>query len=326
MMPTRKRKILRKNLKVDSIYHHNMKAKLTLFYFLITVSIASIQQLTANSQSSTESSLQANDFTASPEELFQQARSLLFGKGVKKDNAKAFQLMKAAADQGHADAMGGLGFFYSKGIAVKKDEAKALEYFRKGAEKGSAKSQLNLGKSLLKSNGGNPDQQKITEAIKWILKAADQKLPEAALAYGTYCYFGEQSVSQDYQRAASCFLIAAESGIAEAQNYLGAMHENGQGFPTNQDLAIDWYRKAALQNHLRAQANLGRTIGTNNNDPKQRTEALAWLTIAAQKGDVTAEKALMEVDSSLTPTDQQHIKERVASIRIEIKPADQAVD
>ena len=303
-----------------------MKLRHPIHGAIIALSLGACSALCATEQTPTTAPDQAQSPSNDPEALFQQARSLLLGIGVKKDSTKAFKLMQSAADLGHADAMGGLGYFYSQGISVPKDPVKALEWFRKGAEKGSAKSQLNLGKSLLKSNGGNPDQQTATEAIGWILKAADQKLPEAALTYGTYCYFGEQSVSQDYHRAASYFLIAAETGRAEAQNYLGAMHENGLGFPVNQDLAIDWYRKAALQNHLRAQANLGRSIGNNNSDPKQLTEALSWLTIAAQKGDVTAEKLLREVDSSLTPTVQQQINERVASIRKEIKPAEQAVE
>jgi TPR repeat protein len=228
--------------------------------------------------------------------------------------------MQSAADLGHEDAMGGLGYFYSQGISAPKDTAKAIEWFRKGAEKGSAKSQYNLGMSLMKAQEANPDEKKAAEAIEWIRKAAEQKLPEANLTYGTYAYLGENGIHQNYELAATHFRITADQGLADAQNYLGIMNQNGQGIAIDHDQAIAWYRKAALQGHIRAQANLGFAIGTNNADENKQNEALAWLSIASQQGDVSAEKGLIEIEPVMTPEKRQKINALAIEFRKQIKP------
>ena len=315
-----KKKNLSKIPHSDSIFFRTMKARHPIHGAIIALSLAACSSIYATEQTPTKKPDQAQPVSNDPEALFQQARSLLRGEGVKKDAAEAFKYMQAAADLGHADAMGGLGYFYSQGIGVPKDPEKALEWFRKGAEKGSAKSQHNLGISLMKAQEANPDDKQVTEAINWIRKAAEQKLPEANLTYGIYAYMGEKSIAQNYELAATHFQIAADHGLADAQNYLGAMNENGQGMAIDDEQAITWYRKAAIQGHIRAQANLGFAIGTNNADENKQNEALAWLSIASQQGDVSADKGLIEIEPAMTPEKRQKINALAIEIRKQIKP------
>jgi TPR repeat protein len=315
-----KKKNLSKIPHSDSIFFRTMKPRHPIHGAIIALSLGACSALCATEQTATTAPDQAQPASNDPEAMFQQARALLRGDGVKKDNAKAFQLMQTAADLGHADAMGGLGYFYSQGISVPKDPEKALEWFRKGAEKGSAKSQLNLGTSLMKAHEQQPDEKQAAEAIDWIRKAAEQKLPEANLTYGTYAYMGENGIAQNYELAATHFQIAADHGLAEAQNYLGAMNQNGQGMAFDHEQAIAWYRKAALQSHIRAQANLGFAIGTNNADENKQNEALAWLSIASQQGDVSAEKGFIEIEPVMTPEKRQKINALAIEIRKQIKP------
>ena len=315
-----KKKNLSKIPHSDSIFFRTMKLRHTIHGAIIAFSLAACSSVYATEQTPAKAPDQLQPASNDPEAMFQQARALLRGDGVKKDAAQAFKLMQSAADLGHADAMGGLGYFYSQGISVPKDPEKALEWFRKGAEKGSAKSQYNLGTSLMKSHEQQPDEKKAAEAIEWIRKAAEQKLPEANLTYGIYAYMGENNISQNYELAATHFRIAADQGLADAQNYLGAMNENGQGMAIDHEQAIAWYRKAALQGHIRAQANLGFAIGTNNADENKQNEALAWLSIASQQGDVSAEKGLIEIEPSMTPEKRQKINALAIEIRKQIKP------
>jgi len=315
-----KKKNLSKIPHSDSIFFRTMKLRHPIHGAIIALSLGACSALCATEQTTTTAPNQLQPASNDPEAMFQQARALLRGEGVKKDAAHAFQLMQTAADLGHADAMGGLGYFYSQGISVPKDPEKALEWFRKGAEKGSAKSQYNFGTSLMKAHEQQPDEKQAAEAIEWVREAAEQKLPEANLTYGTYAYFGEHNTAQNYDIAASHFKVAADHGLAEAQNYLGAMNENGQGMAIDIEQAITWYRKAALQGHIRAQANLGRTIGTNNADENKQNEALAWLSIASQQGDVSAEKGLIEIEPVMTPEKRQKINAMTIEIRKQIKP------
>lgn len=253
---------------------------------------------------------------------FQLARAYLRGEGVAKDPQKAFDLMKAAADQGYADAVGGLGYFYSAGVAVSKDQKQALELFRKGAEKGSAKAQLNLGNLLLKGQGdsaADPETQR-KEGLQWIQKAADQNLPEAALAYANIAYFGDHGVEQNYNLAAKYSKVAAEAGIADAQNMLGNLYHYGWGGTRDTVLAEQWFRKAALQGHIKAQSNLGSSLGPLSDPKEKRIEALAWLLMAADQAEVTAEKELKDTVAGLKDGEMDAARKMVNELRKQIRP------
>ncbi len=253
---------------------------------------------------------------------FQLARAYLRGEGLPKDPQKAFELMKVAAGQGDADAIGGLGYFYSAGVAVAKDQKLALEWFRKGAEKGSAKAQLNLGNLLLKGQGdtaADPETQR-KEGLQWIQKAADQNLPEAAWVYASIFYFGDHGVEKNYELAAKYSKIAAEAGLADAQNMLGNLYHYGWGLPSDRNLGDQWFRKAALQGHIKAQSNLGSSLGPLSESKETRIEALAWLLMAADQAEVTAEKELKDSVPGLKDGEMDAARKMVTELRKQIHP------
>ena len=239
---------------------------------------------------------------------FHQARASLLGEGVPQDVEKAFELMKSAAAHGHPDAIGGLGYFYNVGIAVEQDDKLATEYFRKGAELGSARSQFNLGKMLLAA-------KQVDEGLAWMKKAADQSLPEAALAYGSILYFGDHGVTKNYDLAAPYFRIAVEAKLPDAQNFLGMMCELGLGVPVDAAAAGQWFRKAAARGQVKAQANLGRNLGPLSDDRDTRIEALGWLTVAADQGEASAIKSLEESLPGLKDGDLEAAKIRADELR-----------
>lgn len=251
------------------------------------------------------------------ETCFQQARASLYGKGTPKDVKKAFEFMKFAADMEHPDAMGAMGYFYNQGVAVKKDERLALEWFRKGAEKGSAKACLNLGKLLIEGKGGagtTADSHR-SEGLHWIIIAADQRLLEAAYTLGRYYYYGENGLVQDYASAARYFKIAADQNDPESLNFFGMMSDLGLGIPQDSAVAEDCFRKAALQGHVKAQANLGMTMNPVSEDKDRKMEALAWLLLAASQGEVTAEKSLADFNPGLKPGDVERARSHTLELR-----------
>jgi hypothetical protein len=284
--------------------------------FGATLLSAAESNVPATADSQPESSV--NDAAAQ----YQRARAYLRGEGVPKDPQKAFELMKAAADQGHAEAIGGLGYFYSVGVAVAKDEKQAIEWFRKGAEKGSAKAQFNLGKVLLDDKAAaTVDSEKIrAEGLQWIQKAADQKLTEAALLYGEFLYFGDRGIEKDYDRAAHYFKIAADAGNPDAQNFLGTMSDFGWGVPADAAMAQQWFRKAALQGNLKAQSNLGRILGPLSESKETRIEALGWLLIASGQGEITAQKELQDNVPGLKSGEMDAANTMADELRKQIAP------
>ena len=261
--------------------------------------------------------LQAGTEQGHADAQFRLARAYLRGEGVPKDAKKAFELMKAAAEQGHADAMGGLGYFYSAGLVTPKDQKLAIEWFRKGADKGSAKAQLNLGNLLLKGQGdtaADPETQR-KEALQWIQKAADENLPEAALAYANIAYFGDHGVEKNYEIAAKYSKVAAEAGLADAQNMLGNLYHYGWGIPCDKALGDQWFRKAALQGHIKAQSNLGSSLGPLSDPKEKRIEAIAWLLMAADQAEVTAEKELKDTVPGLKDGEMAAASKKAVELR-----------
>lgn len=106
-------------------------------------------------------------FAASPEASFQLAkRADEQGK-----LAKAVQLYRMAAEQGHAQAQNSLGHMYRMGDGVAKNFVEAVKWYRKAAEQGLHQAQYNLG---FMYDEGLGVRQNSTEAKKWFLKAAMQ--------------------------------------------------------------------------------------------------------------------------------------------------------
>lgn len=56
--------------------------------------------------------------------------------------------------------------------------------------------------------------------------------------------------------AVKCYRRAAMLGYAEAQNLLGECYEIGMGVAKNEEEAVQWYTKAAVQRHGKAMCSL----------------------------------------------------------------------
>ena len=97
-----------------------------------------------------------------------------FGHGVKVDKAKTLQLLRMAADRGHAMAQKNLGgFFFQEG---KVEEAFRL--FMLSAEQGFTDAEYLVGVMLLKSWPGAPADRE-EEGRRWLVRAAAKGQEEA---------------------------------------------------------------------------------------------------------------------------------------------------
>lgn len=159
------------------------------------------------------------------------------------------------------------------------DQDRAIFYYRRAMEKKDDPQQIpfNLQKyldvigsfimaqhsSTKKPNAFPPiinlvNNYKTTELfyhLSWLLKHGIG-LPQNHQHSQTYhllaakeYYYGGKNTPQNYERAAQLYQIAAADGIAEAQNTLGWMYEQGQGVEKSYNLALEWYQKAAAQGH-----------------------------------------------------------------------------
>jgi len=76
----------------------------------------------------------------------------------------------------------------------------------------------------------------------------------------------------------------AAKGIAEAQNDLGLMYQNGEGVPQDDVKAAEWFQKAADQANAEAQTNLGAMYANGKGVAQDDAKAVAWFQRAASHG------------------------------------------
>jgi TPR repeat protein len=99
------------------------------------------------------------------------------------DHATVLQLIRPAAEQGHAEAQNTLGFMYVTGRGVPRDEAAALAWYRKAAEQEHAAAQYDLARMYDRGQGVPRD---LGQAYLWFrpaaLRTTDSKVREAAEA------------------------------------------------------------------------------------------------------------------------------------------------
>jgi hypothetical protein len=88
---------------------------------------------------------------------------------------------------------------------------------------------------------------------------------------------GGEFVSYDranYETALKVWMAQAESGDAEAQNYVGEIYDKGLGTAPDHARAAQWYEKASAQGLKRAKTNLGYLFEQGLGVPRDMTRAL----------------------------------------------------
>lgn len=89
----------------------------------------------------------------------------------------------------------------------------------------------------------------------------------------------------DYAKAVAEWQPLAQAGDPDAQFNMGQAYKLGRGVPSSMSTAIDWYRKAAAQGHIRAEDNLGLLMFQQG----ERASALPYLQRAADRGEPRAQ-------------------------------------
>lgn len=131
------------------------------------------------------------------------------------------------------------------------------------AEIGIASAQYSLGISWEKQ--GDIDQSKF-----WLIKAAEQQLPEAlvALAY-------QEIEQKNYSQALIWAQRSADLGELDGINVVGISY----GYLKQYDLAVQWYKKSWELGDVLGAINLGHHYRFDDYD---KIEAAKWLKIAAE--------------------------------------------
>ncbi len=85
----------------------------------------------------------------------------------------------------------------------------------------------------------------------------------------------------DYKAAVDIWRPLATKGDADAQFNLGQAYKLGRGVPVDLPVAVEWFRKAAVQGHSQAIDNYGLALFQDG----KKAEALPWLEMSVARGE-----------------------------------------
>src|ERR1700687_5046284 len=268
----------------------------------------------------------------SAKEFLSQADKYRVGSGVVRDEGKAAELYRKAADMGNAEAQTRFAEALFDGRSVARDPAGSRAWLEKASRQGNARAECDLGVML--TNGLDIAQDR-ADGLRYLQAAAllgdgyaeDYlgQLAESGLA-------GDPSLSEAYMH----YLKASEMGSAWGAYNLARMHERGIGVYKNPSEALRWYMKVASMrapelldqwSDLRSEAaditganfRIGDIYADGNGVPTDTHEAERWYkrgvdleTAGAQAGWLMAQVYLANayLQSKGVPLDYGDVKHR----------------
>lgn len=237
------------------------------------------------------------------------------GRGLARDPEKAARRLRDAAEQGVSAAKRHLALL-TKAI----EQAPFSSEQMKWTDKPKAATQAPFPPEQMKW-AGKPQAHR--ELMGFILIAGLIILIVGLIQIGTWMVHVQRvktfkqpqntprTESPRLSGTARHYLRLAEQGDAEAQQRLGRLYDRGsEGLPQDNERAVYWYRKAALQNHVFAQYHLGWMYEHGRGVPRDRDQARFWYEKAAGAGFQNAAKRLLELESQV-----QDLASRLARLR-----------
>jgi tetratricopeptide (TPR) repeat protein len=161
------------------------------------------------------------------------AAGYLSGVFGTRDPAKAFGLMRQAADAGDPVAMAQLAWFYDSGLGgAPRDEAKAVDYLHRAAEGGVTNIQHMIARwAWNRYDNGEPSD--LADVFKWYERAAQRGHSVYALGNLAYDLWFVRAPRTDTSRAFSLLQVCARYAYGYCHYWLAAAYQSGSGTPVD---------------------------------------------------------------------------------------------
>ncbi len=164
------------------------------------------------------------------------------------------------------------------------EPTEAIKWLIGAAENGQSQAMVLAG--LMLSNGRGvpkPDQE---QAVGWFQQAADRRDMNGTF-YLADSYLNGKGVPRDEKRAAELLTIAADLGDDRAMDWLGDMYRKGNGVPTDLKKAFDYFSKAVEQGNRSALAGLGVMHMLGEYVEPDPDKAVSFWKQGAEQGDAS---------------------------------------
>lgn len=231
--------------------------------------------------------------------LYRMAAMCLSGSAAGVDFEQARRYFEAAAVQGNADALYGLGKLYLRKDYERFDPAKALEYLEQSSEMDHAFAKYQLGKLLCEGEVCDKD---IARGLKLLEELGEKGISNAAYFAGKV-YLREKDW-QDIKKAVLCFQRAADDGNFYAEYQLGKIYYFGIGVRPDAEKGLEYLKASADHGNAYA-AELLRSIQYQ----QTRGVAMAANSLVAQLARVFQENQQTQEEGKQIRTDRKYRRE-----------------
>jgi TonB family protein len=152
---------------------------------------------------------------------------------------------------------------------------------------------------MLESGDGFPKDRE--QAFRVMSEAAEKNYPSAVYEVGRMTMLGKH-VEKDSDKGLDMVRTAAMLGSRQAQFFLGAAYESGDGVEQSDDRARHYYRLCARAGETPCQVRLAQLLmQSDGSRGREYLQALAWLNLAAERGDLQARMILDKEQAGLSP-------------------------
>lgn len=172
---------------------------------------------------------------------------------------------------------------------------RAVQEFLAGLSEEDARLQTGLGISYYLAS---EQEFHLHAAVYWFSRASDNGFALAQCALGV-CYLTGAGLEANPQSAEGWFRTAAEQGYAPGQFMLGKhLYQHQFGASDHKVQAVGWFRKSAELGYIPAQYVLGLCYLDGSALPQDREQGIFWIGQAAEQGDRTAIRKMIELHLS----------------------------
>ncbi len=214
----------------------------------------------------------------------------LSGEFGARDPAKAFDLVRQAAEAGDPVAMAHLAWLYYSGPGgIARDETKAIDYLHRAAEAGVTSIQIMLAEwGWNRYDNGEPADP--SEIFKWYQRSFERGHSVVALGYLAVDYWFVHAPWTDTARSFSLFRVCVRYAYGFCHFWLGEAYRVGSGTPV--DLV----------------------------------KAYAAYTVAQQLGYADASQSLQGLDASMLPAAKNAGTELAHKVSAGLKPVPAVIE
>lgn len=226
------------------------------------------------------------------------ATLLFFRKDLQKDENEGITLLTKAVKLGSSRAMGNLGTAFDEGLGVEKDQKKAVEWWKRAADSGELIASASLG-GFYGKHGVDVDKSK---ALEYCAIAADSGETTALCNLAFCYEMGSgvpQNLEKAFSLYLQAFSLSPN---AKLMNNLARFYVYGIGTKQDVPKGVELFNKAIEMGNTDAMLNLGQLLVSGAIPEGDIQRGLELLRCAAGRGKQEAKILLsMAVKDSFVP-------------------------